>query len=95
MELENLWTTEQLAEYLKVHEMTIYKLLQAEEIPAIKVGKKWRFRQTTIDRWLSERETCGIRNMTPVAEKRWKFEDHVDRIKQKEERLYDIFQIKM
>ncbi|MBC7189032.1 helix-turn-helix domain-containing protein, partial [Candidatus Aerophobetes bacterium] len=33
---------------------TIYKMAQKRKIPALKAGKKWRFRKEDIDRWLEK-----------------------------------------
>ena len=41
-----------LSEYLDVPKSTIYKLAQEGKLPGQKVGKQWRFRQETINKWL-------------------------------------------
>jgi len=43
---------EGLSEYLDVSKSTLYKLAQQGKLPGQKVGKHWRFRQETIDKWL-------------------------------------------
>ncbi|MEW6609726.1 MAG: helix-turn-helix domain-containing protein [bacterium] len=95
--LEDLLTTRQLADYLKVHEMTIYKLLQSQEIPAIKVGRKWRFRKTTIKLWLEERESESVKRWTPqtTKPKRWNIEIETMEIAEREKKLFDIFNVKI
>jgi len=50
--LEKLMTLEEVAEYLRLSIHTIYKMAQKGRIPALKAGKKWRFRKEDIDRWL-------------------------------------------
>ena len=50
--LEKLMTLEEVAEYLRLSVHTIYKMAQKGKIPALKAGKKWRFRKEDIDRWL-------------------------------------------
>jgi excisionase family DNA binding protein len=50
---EKLMTLEEVAEYLRLSVHTIYKMAQKGKIPALKAGKKWRFRKGDIDRWLS------------------------------------------
>jgi excisionase family DNA binding protein len=42
----------ELAEYLRVHPSTIYKLLRGNEIPGFKIGSDWRFNKESIDAWL-------------------------------------------
>ena len=40
---ENLLTIAQIAEYLKVDQFTVYRLVSQKKIPAFKVGTQWRF----------------------------------------------------
>ena len=50
-------TLEEVANYLRVHPSTIYRMLKRQEIPAFKVGSDWRFiNLESIDRWRSEAE---------------------------------------
>lgn len=49
-------TVEELAEYLKMKTVTIYKHAQSGDIPGFKVGSKWRFKKETIDDWISKQE---------------------------------------
>jgi excisionase family DNA binding protein len=37
---------------LEASESSFYKLAQSGKVPGQKVGKHWRFRRDTIDRWL-------------------------------------------
>ncbi|MDD5509688.1 MAG: helix-turn-helix domain-containing protein [Dehalococcoidales bacterium] len=52
----DILTLEELANYLKVPKSTVYKLVREGRIPAQKVGRHWRFRKQTIDRWLEKRQ---------------------------------------
>jgi excisionase family DNA binding protein len=52
---DDVLTIDELAEYLKVSKSTLYKLVQAGKVPGQKVGKHWRFRRATIDKWLDAR----------------------------------------
>jgi excisionase family DNA binding protein len=49
-----LLTVAELAEYLRVHPTTIYRLLKREQIPGFKIGDSWRVSPEQIDRWLGE-----------------------------------------
>jgi excisionase family DNA binding protein len=49
---ENLLTTAQVAEYLRVDKFTVYRLVTQKNIPAFKVGNQWRFNKDMIDAWL-------------------------------------------
>ena len=50
----SMLTLKELAEYLKMKEVTIYKHAQEGKIPGFKVGSKWRFKKETIDKWIAE-----------------------------------------
>ena len=52
--LSGVLTIRELAEYLKISQSTLYKLAQEGKVPGQKVGRHWRFRKETIDRWLDE-----------------------------------------
>jgi len=49
---ENLLTTEQVAEYLRVDKFTVYRLVTQKKMPAFKVGNQWRFKKSMIEVWL-------------------------------------------
>jgi excisionase family DNA binding protein len=53
-------TTEEVLEYLQVNLRTVYRLIKAGKIPAVRVGRQWRFRKRDIDAWLdSQRSRSG------------------------------------
>jgi excisionase family DNA binding protein len=45
-------TTEQVLDYLQVNLRTVYRLIKAGRIPAVRVGRQWLFRRSDIDGWL-------------------------------------------
>ncbi len=49
-------TVKEVADYLKMKTVTIYKHAQEGKIPGFKVGSKWRFKKTTIDKWIARLE---------------------------------------
>ena len=49
---EAFLTTDEVLEYLQVNLRTVYRLIKAGKIPAVRVGRQWRFRKTDIDAWL-------------------------------------------
>lgn len=55
--LPSLMTIDELAKYLRMKKVTIYKHAQEKKLPGFKVGSKWRFKKTTIDKWIAEKET--------------------------------------
>jgi excisionase family DNA binding protein len=50
--MENLMDIIQVAEYLQMNKMTVYKLARQGKIPAFKVASEWRFKKELIDQWL-------------------------------------------
>ena len=46
-------TVDELQGYLKIPKPTLYALAQSGRLPALKVGKHWRFRKRDIDEWLN------------------------------------------
>ncbi len=47
-------TLENLTGYLKMSRATLYKMAQQGKIPAVKVGRGWRFDRDAIDQWLQK-----------------------------------------
>ena len=65
---ETFLTTEEVLEYLQVNLRTVYRLIKAGKIPAVRVGRQWRFRKRDIDAWLdSQRPRGGSRPATATA----------------------------
>ena len=48
-----LWTVEEVADYLKLQPETIRSMARRGELPAIKLGKVWRFKKTAIHEMLA------------------------------------------
>jgi excisionase family DNA binding protein len=59
----HIMTTKELSRYLKLHEITICKYASEGQIPAIRIGRVWRFDKDVIDDWIrtgqNETETDG------------------------------------
>jgi len=51
--LAQIMTTREVAEYLKLHEITIINHAAKGIIPGIKIGSRWRFYKQAIDKWIS------------------------------------------
>jgi excisionase family DNA binding protein len=49
-------TTEEVQEYLQVNLRTVYRLIRSKSIPAVRVGRQWRFKKEDIDAWLGGRK---------------------------------------
>ena len=53
---DEFWTAEEVSNYLRIPQSTIYKLAQDKVLPGFKVGKHWRFRRETILEWIKVKE---------------------------------------
>src|SRR5580765_2511853 len=58
---ESFLTTEEVLEYLQVNLRTVYRLIKAGKIPAVRVGRQWRFRKRDIDAWLESQRPRQVR----------------------------------
>jgi excisionase family DNA binding protein len=50
-------TPQEVADLLRVSSMTVYRLIKAGELRAVRVGKAYRIREDDIDRYLAARYT--------------------------------------
>jgi len=51
---DDVMTVRDVAKYLKLDERTVYNLAIKGKLPAVKIGKQWRFRRAQIDRLFSD-----------------------------------------
>lgn len=64
---ETFLTTEEVLEYLQVNLRTVYRLIKAGKIPAVRVGRQWRFRKRDIDAWLDSQRARSTSVRTPAT----------------------------
>ena len=64
---EGFLTTEEVLEYLQVNLRTVYRLIKAGKIPAVRVGRQWRFRKRDIDAWLESQRPRNLRAVPAPA----------------------------
>ena len=50
-------TVAEVAQLMRVSTMTVYRLIKAGDLPAVRVGKSYRLREDDIDGYLSRRYT--------------------------------------
>ena len=55
--ISEMLTARDMQTLLQVDRSTIYRMAEAGQLPAIKVGKQWRFPGDQVERWLQERAT--------------------------------------
>ena len=56
---DRLLTVAEVAATMRVSNMTVYRLIKAGELPAIRVGKNYRIRESDMDQYLYERQVEG------------------------------------
>jgi excisionase family DNA binding protein len=64
---EGFLTTEEVLDYLQVNLRTVYRLIKAGKIPAVRVGRQWRFRKRDIDAWLESQRPRATRGVAAAA----------------------------
>ena len=50
-------TVKEVAEYLRMSEAKVYKLIKEGVLPVVRIGKTWRFRKDLLDAWLEQSST--------------------------------------
>ena len=56
---EAFLTTDEVLAYLQVNLRTVYRLIDAGKLPAVRVGRQWRFRRRDIDAGLLQPSRNG------------------------------------
>lgn len=51
---ERMLTTDQISKWLGIAPRTVCTWAEVNEIPAVKVGRQWRFRRSEIILWLQQ-----------------------------------------
>jgi len=51
----DIFTLKELSDYLKISELSVYRLVKIGKIPAFKVGHQWRFKKPSIDGWINKK----------------------------------------
>lgn len=53
--MQKLMTIKELADYLRLSKVTVYKMTRQGKIPALKIGKQWRYNKAEIDTWVKQK----------------------------------------
>ena len=54
-ERTQIMTTKEIAKYLGVHEMTVYRWLKKGVLPGFKIGGRWRSKKDLLDNFLVDK----------------------------------------
>ena len=61
----DILTLEEVAQYLRVSERTVYDWAQKGDIPCGKLGTSWRFKRSEIERWVDSRIAAKPQALRP------------------------------
>jgi len=57
----------QASQYLGVSPDTLYRYICDGEVPAFKLGSRWKFRKTVLDRWMEQKMRRIRTSRTAIA----------------------------
>jgi len=55
-------TASELAAYLRINRLTVYKMARTGKLPAFRIGSDYRFNVEAIDRWILDRKVGPVAN---------------------------------
>ncbi len=61
VESREVMNVRQASQYLGISPDTLYKYVAEERIPAFKLGNRWKFKKTMLDRWMEKQSTAKER----------------------------------
>lgn len=56
---DRLLTVAEVAATMRISNMTVYRLIKSGDLPAIRVGKNYRIRESDMNRYLDDRQVEG------------------------------------
>lgn len=65
--MEKMYSTREVAQMLRIHEVTIYRATWRGDLKAHRAGKQLRFTQSMLDSWINQ-NTATPRKMPREAE---------------------------
>ena len=57
-----LMTVRDVARYLRLSEARVYQMAQKGLVPAIRIGKCWRFKKDLIDEWIRRKAVSVVQS---------------------------------
>lgn len=67
---ERPWTVDEVAEYLRIDQLTVYKLVREGKLPAFRVGRSLRFLREVLEEWLHQQTTKPFARILVVDDER-------------------------
>jgi excisionase family DNA binding protein len=63
---DRLLTVREVADAMRVSNMTVYRLIRAGDLKAIRVGRNFRIRESDVDRFLDDRAVPVADSVLPA-----------------------------
>jgi excisionase family DNA binding protein len=57
---QEIMTLYEVAEYLRLHPVTAYRMVKRGDVPAFRIGTEWRFRRERINRWIADLQMAQV-----------------------------------
>jgi len=57
--MQRLMTIKEVADYLRLSKVTVYKMTRQGKIPASKIGRQWRYNKAEIDSWVKQKSNSS------------------------------------
>ena len=61
LESREVMNIREASDYLGVSRDTLYRYIYEDRIPAFKLGNRWKFKKTVLDRWMEKKISLGSR----------------------------------
>ena len=55
-----MMTVHEMAQYLRLSEAKVYQMARDGMIPAVRIGKSWRFKKEMVDEWIRREAEFAI-----------------------------------
>src|SRR5690554_4825179 len=67
--MEKLLTTQEVADYLGLTRRTIYTYIESKTLPAVKIGKEWRVKESELQAFIREGglNMEGLKQLEPIG----------------------------
>ena len=59
---KEIMTAKEVADYLKLHPLTVHRYARDGKIPAFKIGTDWRFHKKYIEKWIKQKVSTNSDN---------------------------------
>lgn len=64
--IENeIMTLPEVADYLKLHYVTVYRFIKTRDLPAFRVGSDFRFRRADVKEWIEQQHVRPGESLPP------------------------------